>query len=87
MITCGLCGQQTKPGENTFRVVTEWREKTYPRREKANRFRKDRKMETSDDPGGVGYEIAKEVGACGDCYRGVQETLEQQEQEQEQSTW
>jgi|SRR5579871_3767697 len=68
---CGLCHQQVKPGTKAERVVTERREKQYPKRENAHQFvsSKTGLKTTKDDPGGVGMEIVTEVLACPPCAR------------------
>lgn len=59
MFNCGSCGETTEAKAKSHLVTVETRKKTYPRRQKANKNR-------SDDPGGEGYEIAREirVGPC-----------------------
>lgn len=73
---CGICETQIKPKEKAYRIVTETREVTYPYREGANTFFRSEKIddvwikgkiEKSDDPGGKGIQIAKEVLACKSC--------------------
>lgn len=73
---CGVCGSQTKPNEKATRIVTEVREVEYPPREYANVFIRSEKVgdvwvkgktDFSDDPGGVGLQIAREVLACKQC--------------------
>jgi len=48
-------------------VVVESRPTEYPSRPKAHSQRVGRKAKHFDDPGGAGYEIAKEVIACRAC--------------------
>lgn len=62
MFKCGLCELTSKPGEKAVHVVTETRKSVYPFRQGANRFTslEGEKME-SDDPGGRGTEIVKEI--------------------------
>jgi hypothetical protein len=48
-------------------VVTERRPAEYPSRGKAQKGRTGRRSKFQDDPGGAGYEIAKEAIACATC--------------------
>jgi len=82
MFICGLCFIYTQPREKATRVVTETREKIYPFRKNANTFMKSEfldgqrvrgKEEKSDDPGGTGVEIVKEVLACQTCAKAREE--------------
>lgn len=75
-IKCGLCNTQTKPREKVTRIVVETEEVIYPFRKNANTFMKSEKIgdkflpgkeEKSDDPGGRGFQIVREVLACKDC--------------------
>ena len=79
----------TKPNEPTYKVVSELREKDYPFRAGAHRKCNDRFGEevkgSDNDSGGHGFEIAKEVPACRECY---QLSIEAQKiLEQEPSVW
>ncbi len=85
MFICGLCFIYTAPREKATRVVTETREKIYPFRKDANVFMKSEfedgrrvkgKEEKSNDPGGTGFEIVKEVLACQTCARAQQEVID-----------
>lgn len=67
MFRCQLCNTVAAPGTTAQRVITEARPTEYPSRAKAHRHRVGRKLKHSDDPGGAGYEIAKEVIACRSC--------------------
>ena len=73
---CGICYIQTKPTEKATRIVVETRSVIYPIRENANVFMRSEKVgdvfvrgkkDTSDDNGGAGNEIVKEVLACESC--------------------
>lgn len=57
------------PRTRSNKVVIELRATEYPSRPKANNVRIGRRMRHFDDPGGAGYEIAKEVLACDECAR------------------
>jgi hypothetical protein len=70
MFICQLCWIYTKPREKAFRIVTQIREKIYPPRPNAHTFiprDEPGKKVIKDDPGGRGFEIAKEVLACQAC--------------------
>ena len=54
-------------GTPAIKVVVATRPTEYPSRPKANKLRIGRRMKHFDDPGGAGYEIAKEVLACRQC--------------------
>ncbi|MFP4436499.1 MAG: hypothetical protein ACLFVO_04565 [Chloroflexaceae bacterium] len=49
------------------RVTVETRYRQYPQRPKAHPVKRKGKIEMVDDPGGEGYEIAREVLACPAC--------------------
>ncbi len=65
------CKQGTKqiqaPGTRAVKIPIKLRATEYPSRPKANKHRIGRKTRLFDDPGGAGYEIAKEVLACPQC--------------------
>ena len=67
MYRCELCKVVQPPRTRAIRVVVETRATEYPSRPKANRLRVGRKGKQFDDPGGAGFEIAKERVACPDC--------------------
>lgn len=54
-------------GTPAIKVAVKFRPTEYPSRPKANKQRIKRKVKRFDDPGGAGYEIAKEVLACSSC--------------------
>src|SRR6185295_7945933 len=60
----------SRPPANTpaHRKVVETRRREYPRRPKANQFRKDGRQEYTDDPGGVGTETVREILVCPSCF-------------------
>lgn len=75
---CGLCAIYTKPGDKATHVVVETRRKVYPLREGVYVFvSKDqpRRRMVTDDPGGVGTEIVKEVLACQTCAKAQEEKV------------
>jgi len=67
MYRCELCNRVSRPGERASKVVTERRPTEYPSRGKAQRARSGRRSKFQDDPGGAGYEIAKEAIVCSTC--------------------
>ena len=67
MYRCELCNRVSRPGERATKVVIERRPAEYPSRGKAQRARSGRRSKFQDDPGGAGYEIAKEAMACATC--------------------
>ena len=67
MYRCELCNRVSRPGERAVKVVVLNRPTEYPSRAKAQRMRIGRKTKHQDDPGGAGYEIAKEAVACSTC--------------------
>ena len=54
-------------GTLAVKVVIRSRAAEYPSRPKANKLRIGRRLKHFDDPGGAGYEIAKEVLSCRAC--------------------
>ena len=67
MYRCELCNRVSRAGERATKVVTERRPTEYPSRSKAQRSRSGRRSKFHDDPGGAGYEIAREAMACPAC--------------------
>jgi hypothetical protein len=67
MYKCEICQRIVPPGTKANRIPVETRFRRYPMRPKANHYIKEHKQVTSDDPGGVGHEIVREVLACPDC--------------------
>lgn len=59
---CGLSGKVVGDRVRPVRVVVKKREVEYDPRRDANRHRhRDGSVSTTDDPGGIGWEIEKEV--------------------------
>jgi hypothetical protein len=72
MFICQICGGLVPPRTPAIRVVLQSRPKHYPFRPHANVFHRldtsgKMKAHTSDDPGGTGWEIAREVLCCPVC--------------------
>jgi hypothetical protein len=71
MFRCASCGRKSDVGETPQLVVIERRAKNYPFRAHANRVSKDGHITHSDDPGGQGWEIVKEVLMHKECTKEV----------------
>ena len=67
MNRCKVCNRVSRPGERAQKVVTERRAAEYPSRGKAQKGRPGSRSKFQDDPGGAGYEIAKEAVMCATC--------------------
>jgi hypothetical protein len=72
MFRCQLCGVAVGPRVRAARIIVKRRVKQYPFRKEANTvYRPDRdgkmKEKKIDDPGGTGWEIAREARACPAC--------------------
>ena len=80
MFRCQLCREVAPPNTRPIRRVVETRDRQYPFRPKANRFKRkpraddpDRKkgrIRYRDDPGGSGREIVREALLCAGCAAG-----------------
>jgi hypothetical protein len=74
---CQLCREVVLRNTRPIRRVVETRERQYPFRLKANRFKrkprpdepkgKKGRVKYRDDPGGSGREIVRELALCPDC--------------------
>jgi hypothetical protein len=74
MYTCQICGAPSESGKSAQRVTLETRVRKYPKREDVHlvpthKKKKPRKKENEfiDDPGGIGFEIAREALVCSRC--------------------
>jgi hypothetical protein len=72
MFRCQLCQCVVPPRTPCKHLVLKQRSKKYPFRSRANTFIRSnesgkRKEYHTDDPGGEGQEIVKEVIVCPDC--------------------
>ncbi|MGB5696365.1 MAG: hypothetical protein WBM46_11975 [Polyangiales bacterium] len=67
MYRCELCNRVSRPGERATKIVLERRPTEYPSRGKAQRAPTGRRSKAHEDPGGAGYEIAKEAMVCPAC--------------------
>lgn len=68
MYRCHLGDVVVPANTPSHRKVVETRRRRYPFREKANHFMKDGRPKTTDDPGGTGSEIVREVLVCPSCF-------------------
>lgn len=67
MYNCQVCGKTVGPGVRAFLIVAKRQRWSHPYRPKVNRIKIEDKWELTDDPGGEGYQIKKELRACPDC--------------------
>ena len=74
MYRCQICNKVVPPRTKAYCIPVETRFRRYPFRPKANRVVRENPDEDKkgkivyiDDPGGEGYEIAREVLACPEC--------------------
>jgi len=65
---CHLCGVVVPPNTPAHRKVVETRRREYPFRKDAHLFIKEGRPKKTDDPGGVGFEIVREVVVCPSCF-------------------
>ncbi|MEW6207515.1 MAG: hypothetical protein AB1631_04055 [Acidobacteriota bacterium] len=71
MYKCEICGTVSAPRTPAHKVVIQTRRATYPFRQKVNacwKWKGDRrKFVHTDDPGGAGWECAREALVCATC--------------------
>lgn len=67
MFRCEVCGRGSQLGESSYKRVLERREKVYPMRSSVNPARDQFGRYRTDDPGGSGWEIVREVTVCSEC--------------------
>lgn len=74
MYRCQNCGKVVPPATPCHLVALQTRPKKYPARSKANRMvewvRGKPKVKYTDDPGGQGREIVRELAMCLACVKG-----------------
>lgn len=68
MYVCKNCNTQIFSNTPSHSYQVKKRSKTYPKRASANKYLKDGKSKVSDDPGGTGWEIEKEIIVCKNCH-------------------
>jgi rubredoxin len=67
LFQCQVCGVVVTPNTPAHQKVVETRRREYPFRKEANLFIKDSRPKKTDDPGGIGFEIVREVVVCPGC--------------------
>jgi hypothetical protein len=67
MYLCQICHQCVPPRTKAYRIPVETRRRRYPPRTEVNEVVRGGKRRYTDDPGGEGYEIVREVIACPGC--------------------
>lgn len=73
MFICEECKESVGPGERPNRIPVGFRPATYPYREYANPRDTNADPYGTDDPGGKGMEIIKEVVRCDACVKALTE--------------
>jgi len=69
MFICQNCLSKISANQPSFNYTIQKRTKIYPKRLKANVFIDEKgKEKKSDDPGGQGFEIVKQIRVCKKCY-------------------
>jgi hypothetical protein len=69
MFRCQLCSCVVPPRTRVRRLVLKRRTRQYPARSRVNLVVRDGKKYHTDDPGGEGHEVAREVLVCPACAR------------------
>jgi hypothetical protein len=69
---CGICNKAIGPNTPSFLIPTRIRKRKYPLRTGANKLKDPakpgkRRVVYKNDPGGEGYETAREVRVCAAC--------------------
>lgn len=67
MYRCQQCQQVVPPKTKAHRIVVETRVRAYPFRKEVNTVKTYRKVYKTNDEGGVGREIVREIIVCPDC--------------------
>jgi len=67
MFKCEICEKIVPPSTPATRMTVKTQEALYPSRKDANRYKAGRRYRTSDDRGGIGSQIVKEVMVCPRC--------------------
>jgi hypothetical protein len=69
MFRCQICSCVAPPRIAPAHLVLEKRARLYPARARANLLVRNHKREHTNDPGGQGEEIVREVLVCPECAR------------------
>ena len=77
MYICGICSRVVPPGIKCTEVVLKKRKREYDYREGVNRmatWKEDRveRFNSTNDNGGLGWEIAASAKACPQCVRSLE---------------
>lgn len=76
MYRCEICHEVVPAKTKAQRVVVETRPRVYPFRKEANRrVWKKSKWEKTDNEGGTGFEIVREVIACPSCAERLRQNM------------
>lgn len=69
MFICQICGKPSKPGEKCHFIIAKRKLITHPFRSSVHKMKnlETGRSEYKEDPGGKGFQIAKELKACGSC--------------------
>ena len=67
MYRCQVCRQPIPANTPAYRRVVETREREYPARAKANCFRRKGRRKVTNDHGGRGSQIVREIVVCPTC--------------------
>jgi hypothetical protein len=71
MYRCEICSDLSKPNTPAHKLILKTRTTIYPKRPKVfacwKRVRDGTKFTRTDDPGGVGQQIVREVTVCLQC--------------------
>ncbi|WP_163833330.1 hypothetical protein [Spartinivicinus ruber] len=68
MYQCQQCSSLVSANTPSYSLVIQKRKQSYPKRSKVNEHHKEGKAKITDDPGGTGFEIVKEIAVCRACY-------------------
>ena len=68
MYQCQQCSTAVSSKTPSYLLTVQQRKKQYPVRPKVNIHRKEGKTKVTDDPGGTGFEVTKEIVVCHSCY-------------------
>ena len=71
MYICENCNKLVGPNIPSQQYPLKLRKKIYPFRANANQYKQPGRNEKkkTNDPGGVGFELEKEIAVCPNCYQ------------------
>jgi hypothetical protein len=67
MYKCDICKRIMPPKTKAHRIPVEHRSVRYQARKEVNQRHIEHKVKWTDDPGGTGFEIVREITACPEC--------------------